>query len=600
MAGFLPCSPDPAFCVVHRPSGVPSGQGIVFCPPLAWSEFCTHRARWDWAQALAAAGHHALRLDLPGSGDSVGSPLEPGRPAAWIDAIATAARWLLDEAACTRIVALGIGFGGMLAWLAAAAEPAIDDLILWGTPTSGRRVVRELQSAVKLNVDWELAPGLSEESVAPTSIDDAGAPMTPATFEELSRLELDGSALGHARERRVLLLARPGDPVDASLHELLVSSGVTPSVADGSELGAIMQYESNVQPRSAIESSLSWLESAETGLSSPGGDTGRRLPESVEFERDGVRVRERMLTLSLSTGEAQAIVTEPLTAPPAGLTAVFVSASADRRIGPNRLWVQTARRWAARGLSAVRVDPPGVGEAPGENFTATLPWELLRDDRVGEQREILRAVRAAGLPGRTILVAFCSGSFRAFGAARDDEDTAGIFLIGLPALRTKAQRTLRREYAISRLALEQRGQAHMGRVAARLRLRALRLWRSAECAAITLTQSRRDRLERSLGQLTTRGTELLVILRSWDWTAQQLRPLRRQARLRRDPRLRIAMMPSDDTRFRPPPAQAWTARELDDALERVIASDRAPSPAAARPDALDHEARKNERGSFVP
>ena len=48
------------------------------------------------------------------------------------------------------------------------------------------------------------------------------------------------------------------------------------------------------------------------------------------------------------------------------LCAVFLNAGAVRRIGPNRLWVEAARRWARAGVPSVRMDLEGIGDADGD------------------------------------------------------------------------------------------------------------------------------------------------------------------------------------------------------------------------------------------
>lgn len=569
-AGFLPCKPDPAFCAVHLPDGPPTGHGIVVCPPLAWSELCTHRVRRHWAQALAGAGHCALRLDLPGVGDSVGSPYHPGRVSSWIDAVATAARWLVDEAGCTRVSALGIGFGGMLGWLAAIDEPAIDDLILWDPTVSGRRVVREIRGVAALGILDDVPPELKSTAESWPVVDEAGQPVTETTMAELARLDLRSAPLPATRGMRVLLLARPDHPADAMLRSLLSHEPVELTVGDGSQLDGILQYVgSTITPDAAVRDSLRWLGDVRPEPADDSELHRPALPDSVSFEIDGVEVFERVVDLPLSTGRAQAIITEPVSRGSAGFTAIFVSASADRRIGPNRLWVETARRWAARGLTAVRVDPPGLGEATGDEHSWSDRWGIFTHAKVDEQRQIIRALRAEGVPSRMVLVGFCSGAFRILRAALQENDLAGVFLLAPPAFRLSVWTMLVRNHWIAAWRREPRH--GRGKVAvARVLQSGLELSRRVQDAAIRVLQFRRSLPERVLGELAGRGTEVLLILRNGYWSTDQLRPARRRARLDAHANLRVETMPTDDTRFRPPAAQAWVQRELDTALNRVM------------------------------
>lgn len=140
-AVYLRTRPDTTFAVLHpaaerRSAG---GAGVVLCPPFGWDELCAHRAYLHWAERLAAAGHAALRLDLPGSGESGGSPRDPERIGSSCAAISTAAAWLRATAGCERIVALGVGLGGLLACAALSDGAPIDDLLLWSVPAKERR-----------------------------------------------------------------------------------------------------------------------------------------------------------------------------------------------------------------------------------------------------------------------------------------------------------------------------------------------------------------------------------------------------------------------------------------------------------------------------
>ncbi len=142
----------PVFAVLHEPPAgtARSSTGVLLCPPFGWDELCTHRSLRAWADALAGAGHAALRLDLPGTGDSGGSPCDPDRLAAWTEAVAAAADWLRGETGGERIVAVGLGLGGMLALRALAGGAPIDDLVLWSVPARGSLLLREMRAFAQM------------------------------------------------------------------------------------------------------------------------------------------------------------------------------------------------------------------------------------------------------------------------------------------------------------------------------------------------------------------------------------------------------------------------------------------------------------------
>lgn len=570
-AGYLPCRPAPAACVAHWPAEPFSGHGVVICAPLGGPDLFTHRIRRHWAEALADAGHCALRVDLPGTGDSVGEPLSLPCVTAWTEALGVAARWLADEAGCTRVTVLGIASAALLGWLAAATDGGVHDLILWGMPLNGRQLLRELRAAAQLSIDPELPPELRDAYGPVPTIDEAGQPMSADTIEQLSAIEPTQLPLS---DGRVLLLDRPHSRTDQAVRALLESApgrGVQLTVSDGSEFEDIMRYvQVSITPRAAIAASLRWLENAPRG--NPASISPRpTLNESVEFDVDGVTVRERAAGLSLSTGRARAIVTEPVAAPGADVTTLFINPAADRRTGPNRLHVTTARRWATRGVTSIRIDSPGIGDAPGDEQSWTGVWAVLSPRKTAECREVIEAARAAGLPRRLILVGFCSGGFRALRLAPADPEVVGLVAIGPRNFRRSWWRLWIIDHWLSGWKPEPRhGRTKLALVRA-LR-RGARLARFAQKLQLQVGQIAPNRAERLLTRLTAQGTEVALILRPEEAAFEQLTPDRRQARLRRESRLAMHLLPSPDARFRPLQAQAWVQERLDGTLDRVLAT----------------------------
>ncbi|MDQ2738801.1 MAG: hypothetical protein M3Y35_09365 [Actinomycetota bacterium] len=147
---YLPGDPDLAFATVH-PAGphATHDAGVLLCPPFGWDEVCAYRSLRLWAARLAADGYTSLRLSHPSTGDSGGWPRDPDRIGAWIASVGSAAAWLREVASVRRIVAIGIGLGGIVAY-SSAGESGVDDLVLWGTPSQGRVLTRHLNAFGKL------------------------------------------------------------------------------------------------------------------------------------------------------------------------------------------------------------------------------------------------------------------------------------------------------------------------------------------------------------------------------------------------------------------------------------------------------------------
>ena len=136
---YLDGGAEPVFAILHEPTGAAARDtAALICPPYGWEEVCSYRSRRWWAEQLAADGYATLRLSFPSTGDSGGSPRDPARLDAWTSAVAAAASRLRGAAGANRLVAIGLGLGGMVAYRAAASGAEIDELALWATPARGK------------------------------------------------------------------------------------------------------------------------------------------------------------------------------------------------------------------------------------------------------------------------------------------------------------------------------------------------------------------------------------------------------------------------------------------------------------------------------
>ena len=105
---------------LHLPEGDRrSGLGVVIVPPHGVEALAATKTLRRLAEALAEAGHAALRFDLPGTADSLGADTDPDRLAAWVAATREAAVVLGRHAGVDGIVFAGLRFGATLAALAA-------------------------------------------------------------------------------------------------------------------------------------------------------------------------------------------------------------------------------------------------------------------------------------------------------------------------------------------------------------------------------------------------------------------------------------------------------------------------------------------------
>lgn len=581
----------PVFVAVHRPAAPERDTAVLICPPFGWDEMCSYRGRRDWAQALAAAGFACARVDLPGTGDSFGTPGQPGLFQAWRETVATAAGWLRERAGAGRVAALGLGLGGLLAGAAVAQGAPIDDLILWGVPARGRTLLRELRAYAGVVA----APFPADDRPLPEGeLELTGFRLSAETVTALDALELSADGLrarSGAGVRRVLLLGRDGLPADRRLERVLRAAGVELTVADGPDWGVLVgDPQQNGPPRATIALTQAWLagQPAANGSGRPRVASSPRASAAVD--RGGIR--ETSFALSGELADAFAVLTEPSgvagRSGPAPLAAVWLNPGALHHTGPSRMWVELARRWAALGVPTLRVDLPGIGEAGGPAPRPLPDGGNYIPRRGAEARMVLDQLVARGVAGRFVLGGLCSGAYWALHAALGDARVAGALLVNLYAVRWSEALVIERgrEQTLNALlarisggrlradgALRPQGGVfyHPAGDACGGRLSKLSPARLHSALWRPVQRSQRGEVEQALNQLRDQETETLLLFSRGEGLHDQLRHQRIAARGGRWPNLTAETLPTRDHMFRALWLQSQVHEALDRALERVRA-----------------------------
>jgi pimeloyl-ACP methyl ester carboxylesterase len=539
-AFYLGADAEPFFAQVHEGRG--DGTPILLCPPLGWDDVASYRVRRTWAEQLAEHGHTTLRLDLPGTGDSPGSPDDPGRVEAWTAAIAEAARWLHDRGGPPA--AIGIGGGGLLVWLAAAAGAPIRELILWGVPSRGASFVRELRAFARLEAIQLAGGSRADGEVAP-----GGFRFSAETLAELEAVDLAARPLPPSPGRRALLLERDGLPVDDALVRA-AGDGAKVQAAEG--YGEMLAEPGVARPPQAVFDAVAdWLADEEVSERD-----GHPRPGRSETRVEGAR--ERPFELEHEGATLTGIVTELDDAAEGGLCAVFLNSGAIRRIGPGRLYVTLARRWAARGVPSLRLDLAGIGDSDGDAARFVDVAEFYEPEFAGQ---ISAALDALG-NRRFLLVGLCSGGYWSFRAALGDERVAAVAAVNPGALvwsrlliHDRRLQPLRSSLTRVRSAAEASRLARV--VAARLRERVGRALGG-------------DRLDRALDRLRERRTRVLLLFSEAEPQLWELERDGHLARRSRWPNLEIERIAGRDHTLRPAAMQAEALRALDRFVDDLL------------------------------
>jgi pimeloyl-ACP methyl ester carboxylesterase len=154
----------------------------------------------------------------------------------------------------------------------------------------------------------------------------------------------------------------------------------------------------------------------------------------LESASDLERARaERCVRVPSRLGRLFGIFTPPAPgAPPAGSCVVLLTRPRSHR---NRMWVEAARRLAARGFACFRFDYHGAGDSEGESgfLDPSAPY---REDVVA----VIRHLRDSLGQRRFVLVGSCFDARTALAAFPDEgEAIEGLVFIAAPAMALEAQ-----------------------------------------------------------------------------------------------------------------------------------------------------------------
>ena len=584
---YLELSTDSAFGVYHAPPPGPVATAVLLCPPWGWDDVSSYRSRLVWAEDLAAAGHPTLRIDLPGTGDSAGSAADPDRIGAASAAVTAAASWLRTTSGADRVAVVGLGLGGLVAARALADGAPIDELVLWAVPATGRNFIRQQRAFANMQGSRYSLSGESEPAGLPTGWMEVNGFVlsadTIAAIEAIRIVDLPAPGL-----QRALLLEQDGLVVDPDLHRHLADEGVEVSVRPGAGWGAMTFHpEQPSPPRAVFDTVRAWLAEPSARVVSPRAPSTSTVPAVVselDLSIDGVAVRETPLFVDGPSGRGCGILTRPTAGSSQPVGAIFLNAGAVRRIGPNRIWVDTARRWAARGIATLRIDLEGIGDSDGDGSRYRDVGEFFRPELGDQIGQFIEAFVARGHGPRILVAGLCAGGYWGFHiAARDERVTAALLLNpgllewhpDLLASRDAARLRRLREVAWWRRIL--RGQVRAACIRAiagaaflRLRRRLMRLPRRVT------GRGRLDaRLDLSpetiLDGLRTSDTTVLMAFSADEALHAELARAGLFSQPDRWPNMRLESLVGRDHTLRPVSAQRSAAALLDRELDRELA-----------------------------
>lgn len=158
-------SKQPLYGVHHSPAAaVFQDNAVLICNPLGQDYYRCHTLLRNLATNLAANGHHVLRFDYRGTGDSFGELRDFGIEH-WLDDIRMAISELQAISGSNNIIVIGVRMGGYLS-MQPSLQGLFRRLILWDGVIETTKYLRELLSMnlqLLNNRSWFKFPRNSQE-----------------------------------------------------------------------------------------------------------------------------------------------------------------------------------------------------------------------------------------------------------------------------------------------------------------------------------------------------------------------------------------------------------------------------------------------------
>jgi len=393
----------PVFGQLHLPLGDVRGATLLV-PAWGRDGIQSHRSLQMLARRLCADGQAVLRIDLDGTGHGPGDDFQPDRVQAWQDSIHHGLNWLRAETGAATVNVIGFRLGATLAWMCAAQRDDIGTLGAMAPVARGQAFVRELRM-----LQSTTAPALRIH--ATDVLEATGFLMTAQTQADLSAINL--SQLTSPVARQTLVQHRDDMPSEPKWVAHLGALGSTVAQSTLKSFFDLTNDGHKVQPSDfdALAQAILALDGHTGGLQHP------QVPSTArcQFSTPQGMLQEEALFFG-----AKAPIFGILTQPANGQVLqdkaiLFVNEGAHHGVGPQRLWVQLARRWASQGHMVLRFDITGIGDSPvrqGQPDLTTYGPMAVDDVRVAV--DFLRLKSGA----RTLTaLGLCSGSYHIYMAA---------------------------------------------------------------------------------------------------------------------------------------------------------------------------------------
>lgn len=380
---------------------------VILCSPIGYEYTHSYRSLRHLADSFAQQGFVVLRFDFHGMGNSPGSELDAQRIAVWQSNVESITGFAQETFPGCKVCLAGLRFGATLACMASMKQP-VDHLLLWEPVIRGKAYVRELMALARFS-----ASAIDENNY----IESAGFLMVKATAEDIKEINLLARSVNV--NEGAMLIARDDRATDGALAQKMLVDGVGVEHISLPGFAEMMAEPQQTQvPFATIDKMIQWLVDANSGL-----HDWTRLP-TVGMQRNlsfhypddkGLALEEQPCWYD-EARQLFAVSSYPKNGSSNNLPAIIlVNSGSVHHVGPNRIYCELARTFAALGYFVLRLDLEGLGDSrPADPERENHPYQKNAVVNIYQAMDYL--VRR-GVANHFVVGGICSGAHTAYHSA---------------------------------------------------------------------------------------------------------------------------------------------------------------------------------------